>query len=80
MLKDYPNWLNEYRGQKLRLRDLYTNLKKKLGRVRIKASIIVRLSNGENARIVFVASDKDLGWLAILSTDTALAEEEIVRV
>ncbi len=27
-----------------------------------------------------MASDKDRGWLAILSTDTALADEEIVRL
>jgi len=80
MLKDHPNWLYEYRGQKFRLRDLYAKLKKKRGRAKIKASIIVRLSNGENARIVFVAGDNDRGWLAILSTDTVLADEEIVRL
>jgi hypothetical protein len=80
MLKDHPNWLYEYSGRKLRLRDLYAKLKKKRGRAKIKASIIVRLSNGEDARIVFVASDKDRGWLAILSTDTTLADEEILRL
>jgi len=72
-------WLYEYRGKKLRLRDLYGKLKKRPGRAKIKASVLVKLSTGEDARIGFVPSDKKRGWLAILSTDTELAEEEIVR-
>ncbi len=79
MLKDHPKWLYEYRGKKLRLRDLYGKLKKRPGRAKIKASVLVKLSTGEDARIIFVPSDKKRGWLAILSTDTELAEEEIVR-
>ena len=79
MLKDHPNWLYEYRGKKLRLRDLYSKLKKKPGRAKIKASVLVKLPDGKDARIIFVPSDKKRGWLALLSTDTELAEEEIVR-
>lgn len=79
MLKDHPKWLYEYHGKKLRLRDLYSKLKKKPGRAKIKASVLVKLSDGKDARIIFVPSDKKRGWLAILSTDTELAEEEIVR-
>lgn len=80
MLKDHPKWRYEYDGEKLRLRDLYAKLKKKRGQARIKASVLVKLPDGKNARIVFVASDKKRGWLALLSTDTELAEEEIVRL
>ena len=80
MLKDHPNWFYEYKGKKLRLRDLYSKLKKKRGKAKIKASVIVRLPNGKDARIIFVLSDKERGWLAILSTDTALAESEIIRL
>lgn len=80
MLKDVPNWRYEYDGKKLRLRDLYGKLKKKRGNARIKASAVVRLSNGEEARIIFVPSEKKRRWLAILSTDKELAEEEIVRL
>jgi len=79
MLKDHPKWLYEYRGKKLRLRDLYSKLKKKPGRAKIKASVLVKLCDGRDARIIFVPSDKKRGWLAILSTDTELAEEEIIR-
>jgi hypothetical protein len=80
MLKDHPNWFYEYKGKKLRLRDLYSKLKKKRGKAKIKASVIVKLPNGKDARIIFVLSDKERGWLAILSTDTALAESEIIRL
>ncbi|MBS3756944.1 MAG: transposase [Desulfobacterales bacterium] len=64
MLKDHPNWLYEYRGKKLRLRDLYGKLKKKPGRAKIKASVLVKLPDGQDARIIFVPSDKKRGWLA----------------
>ena len=80
MLKDHPNWFYEYKGKKLRLRDLYSKLKKKRGKAKIKASVIVRLPNGKDARIIFVLSDKERGWLALLSTDAALAESEIIRL
>ncbi len=80
MLKAVPNWRYEYNGKKLSLRDLYSKLKKKRGKARIKASVIVRLSNDEYARIIFVPSENNRRWLAILSTDTELAEDEIVRL
>jgi len=80
MLKDHPNWFYEYKGKKLRLRDLYSKLKKKRGKAKIKASVIVKLPNGKDARIIFVLSDKERGWLALLSTDIALAESEIIRL
>ena len=70
----------EYNGRKLRLSDLYRKLTKKRGRARIKASVFVTLPNGKSARIIFVASDKKRGWLALLSTDTSLAEPEIIRL
>ncbi len=80
MLKDHPKWLYEYKGRKLRLSDLYGKLKKNRGRAKIKASVIVKLSNGKSARIIFVPCDKKRGWLALLSTDTALVESEIIRL
>jgi len=80
MLKDVPNWRYEYDGKKLSLRALYGKLKKKRGNARIKAIAVVRLSNSEEARIIFVPSEKKHRWLAILSTDKELAKEEIVRL
>jgi hypothetical protein len=80
MMKDHPKWLYEYDGKKLRLSDLYGKLKKKRGRAQIKASVLVTLSDGNKAKIIFVSSDKKRGWLALLSTDTCLADEEIIRL
>ena len=80
MLKDHPKWLYEYRGHRLRLRDLYSKLTKKRGKAKIKASVIIKLPNGKDARIIFVPCDKKRGWLALLSTDTEIAEQEIIRL
>jgi hypothetical protein len=68
MLKDQPKWLYEYNGKKLRLKDLYGKLKKKRGKAKIKASVLVTLSDGNK------------GWLALLSTDMIIADEEIIRL
>lgn len=80
MVKDLPNWLYEYKGKKLRLKDLYGKLKKKRGKAKIKASVLVTLPDGNNARIIFVPCDKKRGWLALLSTDISIADEEIIRL
>lgn len=78
MLKDQKNWLYGYNGKTLRLSELYGKLKKRRGKV--KASVIVNLPNGELAKIIFVTSDKKRGWLAILSTDISLCDQEIIRL
>ncbi len=80
MLKDHPNWYYTYKGKKLRLSDLYGKLKKRRGKAKIKASVIVTCSNGQKAKIVFVPSDKKRGWLALLSTDLHLPDEEVIRL
>ena len=79
MLKDHPKWFYGYQGRKLRLSELYGKLKKKRGKAKIKAQAVVTLSNGEKAKIVFVSCDKKRGWLALLSTDLSLPNEEIIR-
>ena len=80
MLKDHPKWFYEYKGKKLRLKDLYGKLKKKRGKAKIRASVSVKLSDGNKARIIFVPCDKKRGWLAILSTDISIDDQEIVRL
>lgn len=80
MLKDQPKWLYEYNGKKLRLKDLYGKLKKKRGKAKIKASVLVTLTDGNKAKIIFVPCDKKRGWLALLSTDIFIADEEIIRL
>jgi hypothetical protein len=80
MMKDQHNWLYEYQGKKLRLSDIYSKLTKKRGKAKIKAEVIVKASNGEKIKIVFVPGDKKRGWLALLSTNLDLPGEEIVRL
>ena len=80
MLKDHPKWLYEYQGKKLRLSELYGKLKKKRGRAKVKVQAVVTLSNGKQAKIIFVPCDKKRGWLALLSTDLSLHSEEIIRL
>ncbi len=80
MLKDHPKWFYEYNGQKLRLSDLYGKLKKKRGKAKVKASVLVKLPDGNKARVIFVPCDKKRGWLAFLSTDIAIADDEIIRL
>ncbi len=80
MLKDHPKWFYEYNGKKLRLSDLYGKLKKKRGKAKIKAGVLVRLPDGNKAKIIFVPCDKKRGWLALLSTDISIADEEMIRL
>ena len=80
MLKDHPKWFYEYNGKKLRLSDLYGKLKKKRGKAKVKASVLVRLPDGNKARVIFVPCDKKRGWLALLSTNITIADDEIIRL
>ncbi len=86
MLKSLPTVRHEYQGQKLTLNKLYATVRKKRGRAKILASIVVgigQMASGEEvqARIVFVRDRRSRKkWLALLSTDTELPEEEVIRI
>lgn len=64
----------------MRLGELYRRIKKRPGRAKIIASVIVPIKNGPLVKIVFVRNRNSRGWLAVLSTDTALPNEEIIRI
>jgi len=74
------------RDVKLTLNQLYATVKKKRGQAKILSSIIVgtgQMSSGEPvlARIVFVRDRRTKKkWLALLSTDTELPDEEVIRI
>ena len=64
MLKSMPKVYYDYQGQKLNLNKLYGAVRKKRGRAKILASIIVgigQLEDGEqvSAKIVFELADAD---------------------
>jgi len=78
MLKDMQNIFYGYNGRFYRLSDLYAVVTKRKGD--IIASVIVDYY-GLSVRIVFVRNRANKReWLALLSTNTELTEEEIIRI
>ena len=74
-----------YKGFELTLKELYKSVRKRCGRAKILASVQVELGmNAENetvkAKIVFVRARGSKDWLALLSTDIDLADEEIIKL
>jgi len=78
----------EYDGQQLDVREIYSHCKKRRGRSKYLLSVEINLlqKKGQQitkrvpARLVYVrnkANRKD--WIALVSTDTTLSEEEIIR-
>lgn len=69
-----------FQGQRLDLMAIYRRLKKCRGRAKILASTVVTLSSGLPCKLVFIRDRNNGGWLAVLSTDIALPDKEIVRI
>lgn len=86
MVKAMPKVFYTYEGKKLNLKSLYSMLKKKRGKSKIKASVIVEIGEDSQAtpikaKIVFVKDrNKTKNWLALISTDITLTDEEIIRI
>jgi hypothetical protein len=74
-----------YKGFDLTLKELYRSVRKRCGRAKILASVQVELGTDSRnravmAKIVFVRARNSRKWLALLSTDTDLADEEIIKL
>jgi len=70
-------------GQRYDLKGLYKQVKRKATNKRkaIIGSICVQAGDGLNIKIVFIRNrNKRNEWLAILSTDMSLTDEEIIRI
>jgi hypothetical protein len=86
MLKAMPKVFYQYMNKPMNLTGLYNYIYKKPGKAKILASVVVKIGNGKNdtpisAKIVFVRDrNKSRKWLALLSTDISLSEEEIIRI
>lgn len=80
MAKDMRSNFYRYQEASLRLGALYRKVKKRPGKAKILASVVVPMMNGPLVKIVFVRNRNSRSWLALLSTDTNLPEEEIVRI
>lgn len=80
MLKRMPRVFYMYNGKKLNLNGLYRYLKKRRGKARILASVTVTMMHGQKVKIVFIRDKRKKEWLALLSTDVDLPDEEIIRI
>ena len=82
MLKDMPTLFYTYQGKKYTLSNLYAQLNKHTDNSSYIASIVVDYY-GISVRIVFVRNrntNSKREWLALLSTDLEITEEEIIRI
>ena len=80
MGKDMPKVFYRHQGQWLRLGRLFAKLRKRRGKAKILASVVVETKKEQKVKIVFVRHRHQRKWLAILSTKIDLADEEIVRI
>jgi len=84
MLKDSKTRYN-FQGDGMTLKELYNWLRKRPGRAKVLASVMVTIGEDDKgnpvaAKIVFVRDRSKKSWLALLSTDTRLADEEIIKL
>jgi len=80
MIKKTSKVLYHFQGKRYTVHGLYRLLKKRPGRAKILASTLVTLKYGQQAKIVFVRDRRKKDWLALLTTDTQLPDEEVVRI
>ena len=80
MLKDMPNNLYRHQNVHMRLGEIYQRVKKKAGKAKILADVLVETKDGLPVKIIFVRHRQKRGWLAILSTDIELTAEEVVQI
>ena len=73
-----------YNGEKLNVKEIYSRNKKRRGRCRYLLSVPVTVEKGGEsipAKFVYVSNkSRRKDWLVMVSTDTELSEEEIIRV
>jgi hypothetical protein len=73
-------------GKRLTLPQIYAVVRKRRGRAKVLASVLVEVGQNEQgqgiaAKIVFVRDrNRSKQWLALLCTDTTLSDEEVIRL
>ena len=83
MLKVTEKIFYRYQGENLPLAAIYRKIRKRRGRAKILASIVVEIGEDDkgvpvSAKIVFIRDRRTKKWLALLSTDTSLDDEQII--
>ena len=80
MVKKSPKIHYTFNGQSLDLMAIYRKLSKRRGRAKALACAQVMLNDTVAAKLVFVRDRRKKDWLALRSTNTELADEDIVRI
>jgi len=85
MLKVTKKIYYRYQGEDMHLAAIYRKIRKRRGRAKVLASLIVEIGKDDKgipvpAKIVFVRDRRTKKWLALLSTDTTLVDEQIIKV
>jgi hypothetical protein len=85
MLKDTGNVTYELQGWPLTLKGLFKSVRKRCGRAKVLAEVMVTIGPDDQgipvaAKIVFVRDRNSKKWLALLSTDTTLTAEAIIKL
>ena len=80
MVKKTPKVHYSYGDKRMDLMAIYKTVKKRRGRAKIKASVLVELTDGIPAKLVFVRDNRKTDWLALLSTDVSLDDEQVVQI
>lgn len=80
MIKKTPKIFYDYKGKQCTVEGIYRLLRKRPGRAKILASAVVGMKYGGQAKIVFVRDKRKKDWLALLTTDVKLPNEEVVRL
>lgn len=83
MLKITEKIFYRYQGEDLHLAAIYRKIRKRRGRAKILASVMVGIGEDDkgvpvSAKIVFARDRRTKKWLALLSTDTTLDDEQII--
>jgi len=84
-LKDSPKIKYLMDGEKKTLSQIYRSLKKRRGKSKYLLSVAVKLYNDDDetigARIVYIRDrNNKKNWIALISTDMSLTEEEIIQL
>ncbi len=80
MVKKTPKIHYRYKDHRMDLKAIYRNLKKRRGRAKILADTTVTLKEGLRVKLVFVRDKRKKDWMALMSTNLELANEDIVRI
>ncbi len=80
MIKNMPKVFYRYQGRWVSLGRLYSLVRKRPGKAKILASVVVETKHKQKVKIVFVRHRHKRDWLAILSTKTDVEAKEIVRI